>query len=433
MANFYLWHGGSNTSPYDTKAKAATTLATAWAFWTSGDVCLMHHTHSETQASELLLAADVMIDSDPFVMYSVDADAADVYTPRTAAPNIAVTGAGIDIDINDAMHAYGVFFQMEDGAFDLNITFPSFYFEDCIIKWTTNTATRSLLLPYGGVFKNCTINNASASNGFNLSMSPHPSVFMGCTITGRGMVGSLCTTMTAGMGFAGRTLFHGCDLSGLTTFSNLNSSNSNVEFVNCKIPLGIDIQGPAAGFEYMVAKYATARDGASTARNYLMEHRFQGGFVSQDTAVFRDDGWLADDASTRLSHNMVAIANMKGPHTPIFTPDMAAKVDVTGSRTFTVFGVENFTVALTKDEAWMELMYLATANSVLATLDTTRAIFSTAALNSHVKAWTGTFTRKVKFVTTVTVNKAGIYMIRVYLGKFESGKTLWIDPLVQVT
>lgn len=51
MATIYCSHTGSNTAPYDTKAKAATTLAAAIAAMTAaGDVILVDHTHTGDNA-----------------------------------------------------------------------------------------------------------------------------------------------------------------------------------------------------------------------------------------------------------------------------------------------------------------------------------------------------------------------------------------------
>ena len=124
---------------------------------------------------------------------------------------------------------------------------------------------------------------------------------------------------------------------------------------------------------------------------------------------------------------------LKGPHTPIYTPYMRAKVNTTGSKTFTVYGVESFTAALNEDQAWMELYYLGTSDSVEWTMIDGRSIYSTTALASDTKAWTGTFTRKVKFEETVTVNKVGTYAIRIFLGEYEASASLWICPEVEVT
>jgi hypothetical protein len=123
---------------------------------------------------------------------------------------------------------------------------------------------------------------------------------------------------------------------------------------------------------------------------------------------------------------------MKGAHTPLVGIDLRAYVASTGSTTFTVEANHNFTTAPTADEAWIEVYYLGTSNSVLYSVAGGREILGSTALTTSTVGWTGA-TSKIKFSETVTVNKAGTYIVRVFLGKYEASKALWYCPLVDVT
>ncbi len=432
MAILYVDSNASGADDGTSWTDAWADIQSAWTAWVSGDVCWVASDHSQTQATEEQFAADVMDDDNPFVMYSV-ASADDSYTPAAAA-QIAVTGSAIDIEFNDSVHAYGIFFQMADGQFDLNQSNTSLYFEDCNFKWTGTTANRDWSASNGARAVNCTFNNTSGSGSYRVVSTNGPMLFEGCVFSGRGVAGSFVSSLNSSNGHAGGTRIVGCDLSGLTNVTDLNPSNSNVRFIGCKFPSGVNVQRPAAGHQYFVAKYACAVDGAGTAKNYIAENYFHAGSVTQDTAIYRDDGWQDEEGSTRLSHKMATLAGLRGPHTPIYGPDLRAYVGSTGSTTFTVYAVEDFTVALTEDEAWIDISYLGTSNSVLWTVGTGRSILSTTSLTTDTKAWTGlSGHRKVKFAETVTINKTGTYVIRVYLGKIESGEALWYDPLVEVS
>jgi hypothetical protein len=120
---------------------------------------------------------------------------------------------------------------------------------------------------------------------------------------------------------------------------------------------------------------------------------------------------------------------------PVRTPIIRSWVG-TGSKTFTVEYVENFTTALTQSDISFRLTYLGTANSLATAYaegGDPNPETGTAATSSTV-SWTGAagYT-KGKMVETVTVNKAGIYAVQVYLAKYEAGKDMYVCPLVDVT
>ena len=131
---------------------------------------------------------------------------------------------------------------------------------------------------------------------------------------------------------------------------------------------------------------------------------------------------------------MAPYAAMAGPPTPFFGPELRAYVSSTGSKTFTVYGVHDFATAPNKDNCWIEVMSLETANSVLYGLAGGRQVGITTGLTSDTKDWTGASGKtKFKIAETVTVNKVGTYIIRVYLAYFESAKAAWYCPLVEVS
>ena len=61
--------------------------------------------------------------------------------------------------------------------------------------------------------------------------------------------------------------------------------------------------------------------------------------------------------------------------------------------------------------------------------------YTNPAAGTGLANWTGepTGSRSVKLTATGTVNQAGLYMVKVFLGNYESGKVLHYDPLVTVT
>lgn len=437
MATIHVWHGATGAADGTSWTDAYTTLGAAWTAWTSGDVVYMHSGHAESSATELLYNADVMSDADPFICYSVDKDSSDAYTPGTSA-QVKVTGANVDIDFNDASAFYGVWFEMVDGDFDL-VSNGARYFEDCTFKWTAIVSSREVTLGTTGrwEFVNCTFDNATAaSQSIKFAGSLSTLILDGCTLSGKWLTSGFSTV---GQSLQGTTsnVFRGCDFSGITNATQVSTTvPTNAVVVGCSLMSGgvvFPTVASSADFRTVGRSYATAVDGASTAKNYIAEHHFGAGTVIQDTAIYRDSGWTDEDGSTQLSHKMVPTSTMKGAHTPIFGPDLRAYVDATGSKTFTVYCVHDFTTAPTKDEAWIEVLYLGTSNSVLWSIDVGRDILSSTAWTVGTEAWTGASGKtKMELSASVTINKTGTYAVRAYLGKYEAAKALWYCPLVNV-
>jgi hypothetical protein len=436
MAIMYLWDGGSDTSPYDTKAKAATDIQTVWAAWTSGDVVYMHYTHSQTQASaETLGATGAIQDGDPFVIYSVDADSSDAYTPASAA-NIAVTGSGVSITISDSICAYGVYWQLDNGTFLVNSGTTSYYFEDCTVRFVNQTSAKTVQSTGPLYFRGGSIINSAAAQDFSLNVTYGNAVYEGVTFTGRApsTAGFIQGGFTCGR--ESRAKLIGCDLSGLTNLTNLNNSGTAVDFIGCVYASGDDIAATTDGIQYRAISSASAVAGASTAKNYIAEIQTAAGSVVQDTAIYRTAGWqAATESDTPLSHKMTPSSTMRGAHTPIWTPYMVATISTTGSTTLTVYCVHDYSTAPNKDEAWLELLYLGTSNSVLLSIGGGRSVLSASTWTVGSEAWTGASGKtKMEMSVTATINKAGTYVLRAHLAKYEAGpKSLWIDPLVEVS
>ncbi len=115
------------------------------------------------------------------------------------------------------------------------------------------------------------------------------------------------------------------------------------------------------------------------------------------------------------------------------SPWMVARVGTTGAKTFRVEAIHNYTSAPTKDEIWIEVRYLGTTNSCLVSIGGGRVIYSTATWATSTVAWTGLASHvKIKLTEGVTVNRVGVYQVRLCLGKFETGKTVIYCPKVEI-
>src|SRR5512139_2589116 len=118
MANVYVKASGSGTSPYDTWAKAATTLKVATDFASAGDVIYAHQeSETITVDTTYTLASGVKI------ICSNDA----VNEPPQTLGNRTITSTtlGVDINISTAANGwgyiYGLIMQAATGASAANV------------------------------------------------------------------------------------------------------------------------------------------------------------------------------------------------------------------------------------------------------------------------------------------------------------------------
>ena len=79
MADLYVYDTGSNTAPYDTVAKAATSLATAVLARGSGEKILMDYRHRENLSATVTYTPGTSSSTDPCVLRSVDTADSDAY------------------------------------------------------------------------------------------------------------------------------------------------------------------------------------------------------------------------------------------------------------------------------------------------------------------------------------------------------------------
>jgi hypothetical protein len=84
----------------------------------------------------------------------------------------------------------------------------------------------------------------------------------------------------------------------------------------------------------------------------------------------------------------------------------------------------------------MEVYFMDNASySKLDMVETRMALLGTPAdVTTEAQTWTGNGgLTDQKITLTETVGKAGLYMVKVFLKKYESGKKLYVDPLVVIS
>jgi len=249
MASLFVSSTGSNTSPYDTWAKAATTFATAIAATASGDIVAVD---AASPPADIAATTTWTFVSNCSVIASTNSGTSTI-TPTTMGTTtyLGASGAtsyGITLAGAFKVYFYGITFR-NSGTTNQSITLNStdgghFEFESCYI-WlgttnvssniqigaVTNTATQSFT-----TFKNTTFRISATAQGLSCSSAVE---FYGGSVSN---AGSIPTTLFKAGNNAQSISATGFDVSyggSGTLVGSQTSSAAKFTFVQCKLGSGM--------------------------------------------------------------------------------------------------------------------------------------------------------------------------------------------------
>lgn len=170
------------------------------------------------------------------------------------------------------------------------------------------------------------------------------------------------------------------------------------------------------------------------SENYKLWIERVEGSIRDETTLIRSGG--ATDGVTSLSWKLVSTADSTYPASPLQTDDIVYQNNTTGSAiTATVEILHDSATNLKDDEVWLELNYLGSSSTPIATLitDAKTDVLATAAdqtASSVTWVTTGmTNPNKQKLSVTFTPQMKGMIIARVSLGK--ASKTIYVCPKVE--
>lgn len=448
MTVYYVDDGGSNTSPFDTWAKAAPTLAglqtsIAGSTGTGGNVIYIG---ADSVSSGDGAAVTITGPTSGGVCSIISATVGTTTFAKSSSNQISTSGT---FTMTGNFAVYGVQINGGDTVQFICPTSTSaaqsnFYSEDCTIKPGSNRAF--YMYGSGGttasgnhVHIRLTVSAANDSgaqasefmkfgNGFHEIIDPS-FVDSGSHRTGK-------IFNTGGGPAIGRLLISGGDVSGLTGTSAIidqGATLANISINNLKTAasptwFANSINGGG--------RICITNSGSADAPEYL-RYSCHYGTITSDTTNYRDSG--ASVEGTHVSWKLVSSSSAQTA-TPLVTPWMYGVISSTGSKTFAVYVTQDGGAGdLTDAEVWLEIEYLGTSNVAQSTFATDRVgpsgAFSGAAAQTDdsTSTWSGTITETYmqKLSVTATVNEDGLYRARVALGKAST--TLYVDPLVTVS
>ena len=309
MANLYVKSTGSNTSPYDTWAKAATAPLTATALAAAGDTIYQH-------AETFTISVDTTYSLAAGVRWICTNDSANE-PPQTLSTAGVIDGSGtsgVDITIaGGPTYIYGLSFLAGNGASATNIIVANtdldrLVFDNCLFRFvnansssvfsfgTSNSGSRAEI-----TFINSKVRINNAGQGL--------SVFCLFLVEGGNLLDASSTVPTTLVksvnSKACKMQFVGVDFSQMTSgtiFANNINNHTDVILSQCKLGAATLAAAQSIGSnEYWLY------DCSTTDTHYQFAHYAYNGSTTISTSIYANDGAEYDIAGSK--HSMVVAGN----------------------------------------------------------------------------------------------------------------------------
>lgn len=374
MANLYVKSTGSNTSPYDTWAKAATAPKTATDLAAAGDTIYQH-------AETFTIAADTTYSLASGVRWICTNDSANE-PPQTlsTAGIIDGTGAsGVDITIGGsgtACNIYGITFRTGVTGVTSFITVSSAdnsspTLDSCLLELVgTGSGSKIRFGDLGTIInhivrlKNTSVKFAASShnitNGAQLFWESSAILASGSTVPT-----TLFSDIQRGAG-SGMN-FLGCDFSGMTsgTVFSTTTWTSPVPITLRECKLGAATLNNAltlAGFEL------TLYDCSTTDTHYQFAHYIYNGSTTISTSIYANDGAEYNIAGSKHSWIVAGNANTTRAY-PYISPWFSRYNEGTSAITPSIEILrDGSTTAYTDIEVWGEFAAKTTSGFPISTI-----------------------------------------------------------------
>lgn len=437
MANIYVNTAGSNTSPFDTWAKAATTLAAALAVATNADTVWIKNTHSEVQGTTITET----FPTSPGCKALCTSDATEPPTSITTGAKVR-TNATVLIALDGCVYGYGTEFVVgETTAGNVGLQVGSTgvaqaqVWDTCKFTLAETGASGSIKLGHVAttIGKDALIELLSptmkfANTGQTINLQCGRTHIVNMALDAAGSIPT--TLFKTVVDCDCDVLVESSDLSA-RAFTNLvnwgTACQAKIDFRNCKLPASITVvTGTNPGPGGPVVRMHNCDSGNTNYR--FAEHRYEGSIIDEHTLI---ETGGASDGVTGNSFKMVSSANTQFWH-PLKSPEFVQKVTSVGSAlTCTVEILHDSATALKDSEVWLELQYLKDAGDPLGAILTDRSADVLAAganQTSSSVTWTTTGManpNKQKLEVTFTPQQKGYVICRVCLAK--ASYTIYVD------
>jgi len=375
MASIYVDSAGSNTAPYDTKAKAATLLLTATAAAAAGDTIYVLQAHNQARSAVAQTYSILGTRANPtriLCITGASAEGSETDADLAFMTNTISTNTGVGITFNNGsadgcVYMYGLNFQCGTSTSNSSITIcgtstnGEIIAENCnLALGHTNTGGRiivgtdpaaAMTVDQTVRLRNTSISLASTSQSF---INSGNLVWEG---SGRAALlggSSVPSVLVSNAQRAKKTILRDLDASNLTSgtvvgFFNNSSGYCEIRRVNT---------GGATALPAMTTQsmYALAdRVGPAGTANYVFNYSGWGGSHVSQTTIVRTGGATADDL-TRIGWRVTTDAN-PSKWEPFRCQELTRWNTSTGSKTLTIYGVYNGAALPTNAQMWVDVDY----------------------------------------------------------------------------
>lgn len=439
MATIHVDNSGSNTSPYDTFAKAANLLQTALTLWTQSDgTIFMAAGHNESNAGLLTLTCSNSTTASKVEVKRVSTSDFS-YSGTPSSFNIQA-GAGGDIffDLNAVFH--GIYFDTQDDMFGANGKVT--HLIDCFLQIDDDFSINNNFADGLTRLDNVDILFEEASARFLVATGHF--IMSGGSID-HTVAGAVILEMTASKYALSEFIAVDLSTAGPKLTNIFGDTAIDVHFIRCLLPSSYVINSGTYGGDHQNV-FIWSSDDAGV--DHVVAKENYRGLVDQDDALFLTSGFDfegTDELSMRMAP--VTVTDEASPLESIaFYIDFDGTVNT--ATTFTVEILDEHATQLTDKNCWLEIYYPGSSSTTLWTRITTRNndgdnadLGTTLAAGTGTGNWTGTTTgytsRKVAITTDGSaiphVQKKGLMKAILYVGYFESGKDMLYNPQLVVS
>lgn len=429
MADIHLDAAGSNTSAYDTWAKAATSIATAAGADAAGDRILMGSAYSESVAT--ISAAIAGTVANPVQLLSGTKDTTSGITALTAGATFTTTGT--THSWTGSLYAYGCNFVGSSNSahiVDFGTTNGSVVTLDtCNIRITGTSSSSYIQL--GAVTDDGGSEVTLRNCGFRLAASgQRVNYYMDVRIQGGAWEAggtAPAAVFVTGSGRGHRLTVEGFDFTNAGTSVHLHGQGQGgclAIFRDILMASGwtgtpIADASLVAGMRVEVWRYKV---GATWHRFWLKDARCQ---LTPETTIVRTGGASDDDGNYAVK--MVTTANCAWPCTVARSMPISVPNSTTGSSiTVTVHIIRDSATNLTDREVWLEVEE---PDGTITTDACASVIASAADQTSSSETWTTTGMtnpNKQQLAVTINASLAGPLLVTVCCAKPST--TFYICP-----
>jgi hypothetical protein len=429
-----VWTEVTGSSTYNSASSyaaphARTVNAIAWG--AAGDDYYFPASHAETRANTLTITFNGTSTAPDRALCVDSSGVLTTGASITVTGNFALTLAGV-------VYGYGITFNCGTGSSasaNLNISNANGSiqtWEACAFNLITTSGSAGIVTGGGSASSlatlvNCTLSFGATGQSLKLGSSKTTiaskpgSVF----VTGATVPTTLVSTQNAGAALVMSGLDLSASGSGVTLFGASSLAVANI--VNCKLNASVTVAATPTNALFIGPDLIGCNSTTNVERNE--RYRYQGTLTTELT-IIRTAG--ASDGTTAYSWKIVTTANSKRTF-PFETFEGAIWNDAIGSPlTLTVHTVTD-NVTLTDAEIWVEVEYLGSSATPVATLitDANATVLTTPAnqTSDSGTAWTTTDLGtpvKQQLNVTFTPQMKGPVRFRVKVAKAST--TVYVDP-----